>query len=134
MVDRRTFLGQSAAAAALLLAAPHVAVAQAATDRRFVFIIQRGAADGLGTLAPTGDPAFAGLRGAFAEDFAGGARVGDFFTLHPALAEVGAAVSRRARPCSSTPSPRPIATARISTARTCSRPAAMPPMRCATAG
>ena len=53
-----------------------IAFAQAATDRRFVFIIQRGAADGLGTLAPTGDPAFAGLRGAFAEDFANGAKLG----------------------------------------------------------
>src|SRR5205085_12135057 len=72
MFDRRAFRGHSAAAAALLVAAPHVAVAQAATDRRFVFVIQRGAADGLGTLAPTGDPAFVGLRGAFAQDFANG--------------------------------------------------------------
>jgi uncharacterized protein (DUF1501 family) len=86
MLNRRTFLVE-AAAGAMLLAAPHVAVAQAATNRRFVFIIQRGAADGLGTLAPTGDPAFAPLRGAFAEDFADGARAGDFFTLHPNLAE-----------------------------------------------
>jgi uncharacterized protein (DUF1501 family) len=89
MFDRRTFLGGSAAAV-VLLAAPHVAIAQAATDRRFVFIIQRGAADGLGTLAPTGDPRFAGLRGAFAEDFAGGARIGDFFTLHPNMAAIAA--------------------------------------------
>ncbi|HYJ52323.1 MAG TPA: DUF1501 domain-containing protein [Allosphingosinicella sp.] len=86
MIDRRTFLG-SAAGAAVLLAAPHVAIAQAATDRRFLFIIQRGAADGLGTLAPTADPAFGGIRGAFAEDFAGGARIGDF-TLHPNLAQI----------------------------------------------
>lgn len=86
MLDRRTFLGGAAAGIALLTA-PHIAVAQAATDRRFVFVIQRGAADGLGTLSPTGDPAFAGVRGAFAEDFAGGARIGDFFTLHPNMAE-----------------------------------------------
>jgi len=85
MFDRRTFL--TGAGAIALLAAPGIAVAEAATDRRFVFVIQRGAADGLGTLAPTGDPAFAGLRGAFAEDFAGGARLGDF-TLHPNLAEI----------------------------------------------
>jgi uncharacterized protein (DUF1501 family) len=89
MFDRRTFLSGSAAAIALL-AAPHIAVAQAATDRRFVFIIQRGAADGLGTLAPTGDPAFAQARGAFAQDFAGGARIGDYFTLHPNLAAIAA--------------------------------------------
>ena len=89
MFDRRTFIGGSAAAFALL-AAPHIAIAQAATDRRFVFIIQRGAADGLGTLAPTGDPAFAGVRGAFAQDFAGGARIGDYFTLHPNMAATAA--------------------------------------------
>ncbi|HVQ08972.1 MAG TPA: DUF1501 domain-containing protein [Allosphingosinicella sp.] len=95
MVDRRIFLAQSTAAF-LLLAAPHIAIAQAATDRRFVFVIQRGAADGLGTLAPTGDPAFAALRGAFAEDFAGGARIGDYM-LHPALTQVaGLAASREA--------------------------------------
>jgi uncharacterized protein (DUF1501 family) len=85
MLDRRTFL-TGAAGAVALLAAPHIAVAQAATDRRFVFIIQRGAADGLGTLAPTADPAFAAVRGAFAEDFTAGARLGDF-TLHPNLAQ-----------------------------------------------
>jgi len=94
MHDRRTFLSRSAAAAATLLAAPHIAIARAASERRFVFIIQRGAADGLGTLAPTADPAFAALRGAFAEDFAGGARVGDY-TLHPALAQVAALAAAR---------------------------------------
>jgi uncharacterized protein (DUF1501 family) len=95
MVDRRTFLGQSGAAAALLLfAAPRIAVAQAATDRRFVFVIQRGAADGLGTLAPTADPAFASLRGPFAEEFAGGARIGDY-TLHPVLASVASLAAAR---------------------------------------
>lgn len=88
MLDRRTFLMTGAAGGLVLLAAPHVALAQAATDRRFVFIIQRGAADGLGTLAPTADPAFAGLRGPFAEDFVAGPRLGDF-TLHPNLAEIG---------------------------------------------
>lgn len=87
MLDRRLFLG-GAGAGAMLLALPNLAIAQAATDRRFVFIIQRGAADGLGTLAPTGDPAFAGVRGAFAEDFANGSRAGEFFTLHPNLAEI----------------------------------------------
>jgi uncharacterized protein (DUF1501 family) len=86
MIDRRLFLG-SAAAAAGLLAMPGIALAKAATDRRFVFIIQRGAADGLATVAPVGDPAFAGLRGVFAEDAAVGTKLGSFFTLHPAMAE-----------------------------------------------
>ncbi|HEY0412667.1 MAG TPA: DUF1501 domain-containing protein [Allosphingosinicella sp.] len=86
MIDRRLFLG-SAAAGAAFLAMPRVALAKAATDRRFVFIIQRGAADGLATLAPVGDPAFAGLRGAFAEDAAAGSKLDSFFSLHPSLAE-----------------------------------------------
>jgi len=85
-MNRRHFLGSAAAAGALLLA-PSIAFARAATDRRFVFIIQRGAADGLATLAPLGDPAFAGLRGAFAEDAAAGARIDPFFSLHPSLVE-----------------------------------------------
>jgi uncharacterized protein (DUF1501 family) len=86
MLDRRRFLA-SAAAGAALLAAPGIALASAATDRRFVFIIQRGAADGLATLAPMGDPAFAGLRGAFAEDAGAGAKIDPFFSLHLSLVE-----------------------------------------------
>ena len=88
MFDRRLFIGAGATAALTLAAAPRLAfAAPAATDKRFVFIIQRGAADGLATVAPTGDPAFASVRGAFAQDAAGGARLDRFFTLHPALAE-----------------------------------------------
>lgn len=87
--DRRTLLQGGAAAGLLAAVAPSLAVARAATSRRFVFIIQRGAADGLGTIAPTGDPAFAAVRGAFAEDVSGGHKLGDFFTLHPSMTQVG---------------------------------------------
>lgn len=88
MIDRRLFLAAGSASAALtLLATPRLALANAAAGKRFVFIIQRGAADGLGTIAPTGDPGFAAARGAFAEDSAGGTKLDSFFTLHPALAE-----------------------------------------------
>src|SRR5205085_11300887 len=62
--------------------------------RPLVFIIQRGPADRLGTLPPTADPAFASLRGAFAEDFASGARLGDF-TLHPNMAQAAALYQAR---------------------------------------
>ena len=88
MLTRRFFLASGGASALLAtFGFPRMAFAAANTDRRFVFIIQRGAADGLAIVAPTGDPAFAGIRGAFAEDVSGGARLGSFFTLHPALAE-----------------------------------------------
>ena len=86
MLNRRHFLGSAAAGAALLVA-PSIALAKAATDRRFVFVIQRGAADGLMTLAPVGDPVFQSLRAAFLEDAVAGAKIDPFFSLHPALAE-----------------------------------------------
>lgn len=85
-IARRTFLG----AAATLLAAPRVLFAQAATDRRFVFIIQRGAADGLNTVVPYADPAYASLRGALAIDSAAALRLDGTFALHPSLQEFGA--------------------------------------------
>ncbi len=87
MLDRRNFLAATSAGAAALLANPRLAFARAGTDKRFLFIIQRGAADGLAILAPTGDPAYAGLRGDLARDAATGAKLDGMFTLHPALAE-----------------------------------------------
>ena len=88
MLSRRSFIATGGAAGALAtLGFPSMAFAGAATNRRFVFIIQRGAADGLHIVAPTGDPAYTGLRGDFAQDLATGAKLGSFFTLHPALAE-----------------------------------------------
>jgi uncharacterized protein (DUF1501 family) len=88
MVSRRFFLAAGGATAGFAtLGLPRMAFANANTSKRFVFIIQRGAADGLAIVAPTGDPAFAGVRGAFAEELSGGAKLGGFFTLHPALAE-----------------------------------------------
>lgn len=88
MLTRRLFIAGSGAASALAtFGLPKMAFAQANTERRFVFIIQRGAADGLHVVAPTGDPVYAGLRGDFAQDFANGAKLGSFFMLHPALAE-----------------------------------------------
>ena len=90
MLARRFFLATGGATVALAsLGLPRVAFARANTPRRFVFIIQRGAADGLHIVAPTGDPQFAGIRGDFAQDLTSGARLGSFFTLHPALAETG---------------------------------------------
>jgi uncharacterized protein (DUF1501 family) len=79
-MDRRSFLG-----AAALLAAPQVLFAQAAGERRFIFIIQRGAADGLNTVIPYADPAYASLRGALAIDPAVALKLDGTFALHPAL-------------------------------------------------
>jgi uncharacterized protein (DUF1501 family) len=89
MLTRRSFMNAASTAGALaMLGFPNMAFARANTPRRFVFIIQRGAADGLSILAPTGDPAFSGIRGDFVQDSAGGTKLESFFTLHPALAQV----------------------------------------------
>ena len=86
MLSRRYFLGTGGAALAAL-SMPRIAFARANTSRRFVFIIQRGAADGLSTLGPTGDPQHSALRADFDQDLQTGSKVGSFFTLHPSLAE-----------------------------------------------
>lgn len=88
MITRRNLVLTGAAGALSLGFAPRLAFAQAASDRRFVFIIQRGAADGLGTLAPVGDPAFAAQRGVLAQDFADAPKLNAMFALHPNLKNV----------------------------------------------
>lgn len=86
MLNRRFFvasgvLGLGAAAF------PGVGWAAPGTSKKFVFIIQRGAADGLATLAPTGDPDFLRARGELAEEAAAGTKLDSMFALHPAMTE-----------------------------------------------
>ncbi len=83
-LNRRSLILSSFASAAAL-ASPRIAWAAANTDRRFVFIVQRGAADGLAILAPTGDPAFVGARGDIASTAGEGAKLDSLFTLHASL-------------------------------------------------
>lgn len=85
IINRRTLIGASAAVASAALM-PRIAFgAPHAGTKRLVFILQRGAADGLGIIAPIGDPAYAGLRGALAEDYDGAPQIGGLFALHPSL-------------------------------------------------
>lgn len=93
LLDRRLFLG----AAGAMLAIPGLALAAAATDRRFVFIILRGAMDGLSAVMPVGDPAYAALRGNFGPPPNAGPAmpIGGDFVVHPALAEIGALYGKR---------------------------------------
>ncbi|MFL6693342.1 MAG: DUF1501 domain-containing protein [Ramlibacter sp.] len=88
MTTRRHFLA-AGTGTALAFCAPRVLFAQAATERRFVFVIQRGAADGLNTVVPYADPAYAPLRGALAIDAAAARKLDGTFALHPALATLG---------------------------------------------
>ena len=84
MTSRRHFL----AGAAALLAAPRITFAQAPTSRRFIFIVQRGAADGLNTVIPYADPAYATLRGELAIGLDAAAKLDGTFALHSSLAEM----------------------------------------------
>ena len=84
---RRQMIGGAAAGAAAMLM-PGISWAQAATRKRFILILQRGAADGVAMLAPVGDPAHAALRRDLIEP--DGAAIGGYFRLHPALTNVAA--------------------------------------------
>ena len=84
VVSRRHFLSGSAA----LLAAPGIVFAQAATERRFIFVIQRGAADGLNIVVPYADPGYARQRGALAIDPSAALKLDGTFALHPSLTEL----------------------------------------------
>jgi uncharacterized protein (DUF1501 family) len=89
-MDRRAFL----AAGLLGSFAPRLAFARAATAKRFVFVIQRGAADGLGTIGAIGDPAFVGARGDLAADLTAGTKLDAMFALHPAMANAAGLYGR----------------------------------------
>jgi uncharacterized protein (DUF1501 family) len=84
MFERRQFLQFSGAGLGLSLV-PSFAVGAPATNKRLVFIIQRGAADGLATLIPFGDPQLAGKRDIVMSDES--IKLDGLFALHPALAE-----------------------------------------------
>jgi len=86
-MNRRDFLRLLTVGTGVLLASPYITFASAETDRRFIFIIQRGAADGLNTVIPYADPAYAKLRGALAIDVSQATRLDGLFALHPSLAE-----------------------------------------------
>jgi uncharacterized protein (DUF1501 family) len=85
---RALLLGGAAFAAWAYL--PKFARAADGRDPRFVVMILRGALDGLATVAPVGDPDYAGLHGALALASGGphpAPMLDSFFALHPAMPE-----------------------------------------------
>lgn len=87
-VSRRQLLGGTAASLALWGLRPSIASAAAARDPRLLTIVLRGGLDGLGLLAPVGDPDYERLRGKLALARAGanaGLKAGDFFVLNPGM-------------------------------------------------
>ena len=86
MILNRRHLLVSSAALLGTAAMPRMAFAGSGSgSKRLVFVLQRGAADGLGIIAPIGDPDYVRLRGAMAEDYAASPQIGGLFALHPAL-------------------------------------------------
>lgn len=89
-VTRRFFLKSSAsAAAAALLAKFNVAFAAAPGDKRFVFIILRGAMDGLAAVPAYRDPAYAAARGRISLPSSAFTSLDGFFGLHNSLSGFG---------------------------------------------
>src|SRR5689334_1555547 len=87
-LTRRSFLEASVFAGASTLVATRFALAAADTDSRFVFVLLRGALDGLSAVPPVGDPDYASLRGQIALPRNGDGAVlplGGDFGLHPSL-------------------------------------------------
>ncbi len=89
--SRRQVLGQALGligATAAWCGSGGLALAGAPTEKRFVFVIMRGAMDGLSAVPVLGDPDYVRARGAMAMVGEGGQclPLGGGFALHPALA------------------------------------------------
>src|SRR5579884_3064011 len=93
-VSRRALVKGLAATAFCLRDAPiRFAFAGVPGDRRLVFVILRGAVDGLAAVPPHGDKDYASLRGQLALSTTGATPLHDLdgmFGLHPALANLKA--------------------------------------------
>jgi uncharacterized protein (DUF1501 family) len=87
-MNRREFLRIASMSSAGFLAFPSLTFAASNTDRRFIFIIQRGAADGLNTVIPYADMAYAKLRGSLAIDVSQATKLNSLFALHPSMVEI----------------------------------------------
>lgn len=86
ITDRRSILGLAGAGAATILLPSTVGIARAASalrPKKFIFVILRGAADGLGMIEPRGDANFIALRQEIMA--ANPLRLDGYFALHPEL-------------------------------------------------
>ena len=94
-LDHRALLTRGFAGSALVaggtIGLPRIAFAAAPGEKNLLFVLLRGAADGLAMVAPVGDPGFAKLRERSLPDYEGALTTGGMFAIHPALGEVGKA-------------------------------------------
>lgn len=96
-IDRRGFLGLGASALTLAALPKFGLAASGLDDTRFLLVLLRGGMDALHVLQPLGDPAFAGLRGAFLETPGqpSPSRLDSDFALHGRLPFLAALYARR---------------------------------------
>ncbi len=90
-LNRRSLIAGSLALGAAGVALPSMAFAQSAGQKNLMFVLLRGASDGMAMLAPTGDPDFEALRPSAFEDYNAAQRADSFFAIHPAFTQVGSA-------------------------------------------
>lgn len=92
ILTRRTLLGRAALTGVVALTPRLAFAATGGGDARFVFIILRGAMDGMTAVMPVGDPHYAALRGALAHvpGDATPVPLDATFALHPAMPRLAA--------------------------------------------
>lgn len=88
MLTRRYFGGAALAALTVVHAARPTWASAASREKRFIFIIQRGAADGLHSIIPLGDPALRSVRASLVDAIENPTRLDGFFSAHPALSQI----------------------------------------------
>lgn len=94
MTQRRDFL-IGLGAAGLMAALPKIAFGAQGGGPRVLFVLLRGAMDGLDALQPYADPTYGRLRGALADAGDGGHKLDGSFALHPSLAFMAALYARK---------------------------------------
>ncbi|APG61775.1 hypothetical protein LPB140_01830 [Sphingorhabdus lutea] len=91
MMNRRSLLQHIAIAmaAGAGAGAPSIAFAQINSPKKLIYILQRGAADGLDLVSPIGDADFAALNGRAETDRSNYQHIDAMFSLHPNFVELG---------------------------------------------
>ena len=88
-LNRRALLAGSLALSAGMTL-PRMAFAQGTGTKNFLFVLLRGAADGMAMAAPVGDPGYAALREASLGEYESARRADSMFAIHPAFEAIGA--------------------------------------------
>lgn len=94
LITRRKFIESACWGGVAASVLPTVSFAKAPTDRRLVFVLLRGAMDGLHAVVPVGDRAYAATRGRLAYSRSDLSMIDDTFGLAPGLSPLMADMKR----------------------------------------